>query len=92
METLYTFDGNRAGDGFGGSVAGAGDVNKDGYDDFVVGIEGDDTNATSSGSAQVFSGATGEAGRIGGDADLTKIPVMLQRRNSRARLDDIIQI
>ncbi len=56
---LYTFNGNSASDYFGGSVNGAGDVNNDGFDDVIVGAYGDAPNGLSSGSAQVFSGATG---------------------------------
>ena len=35
--TLYNFDGDEAGDAFGISVSGAGDVNGDGVDDFIIG-------------------------------------------------------
>ena len=38
-ETLYTFDGAAAIDQLGQSVAGAGDVNQDGFDDVIVGAE-----------------------------------------------------
>ena len=54
---LYTFIGASADDYFGSSVAGAGDVNRDGYPDVIVGASRDDTiNGTNSGSAWVFSG------------------------------------
>ncbi|KPL05531.1 MAG: hypothetical protein AMJ73_00280, partial [candidate division Zixibacteria bacterium SM1_73] len=33
----YTFDGEAVGDWFGYTVSGAGDVDNDGYDDFIVG-------------------------------------------------------
>jgi predicted lipoprotein with Yx(FWY)xxD motif len=56
---LYTFDGDSANDLFGSSVSGAGDVNNDGFDDLIVGAYQDDNNGTNSGSARVFSGATG---------------------------------
>jgi len=55
---LYTRYGSANADEFGGQVAGAGDVNNDGHDDFIVGSRyyglGDST-----GNAQVFSGADG---------------------------------
>ena len=56
---LYTFDGDTAGDQFGGSVSGAGDVNGDGYADLIVGANADDNNGNASGSARVFSGVDG---------------------------------
>lgn len=57
--TLYTFDGDAAGDRFGASVSGAGDVNGDGFDDVMIGAPLADNNGTDSGSAQVFSGSDG---------------------------------
>jgi hypothetical protein len=56
---LYTFNGDSAGDGFGRSVSGAGDVNNDGFDDVIVGAPDDDNIAFNSGIARVFSGADG---------------------------------
>ncbi|MEO6709004.1 MAG: integrin alpha, partial [Planctomycetota bacterium] len=56
---LYTFTGDNATDLFGSSVAGAGDMDNDNYADVIVGSIWDDVNATSSGSAKVFSGKTG---------------------------------
>ncbi len=56
---LYTFDGDSAGDNFGGSVGGAGDVNGDGVADLIVGAIGDSNNGPQSGSARVLSGIDG---------------------------------
>lgn len=56
---LHTGYGAHAGNSFGHSVAGAGDVNGDGVDDFIVGDPDDDSNGEDSGSAYVFTGAGG---------------------------------
>ncbi len=56
---LYTFNGNSAGDRFGTSVSGAGDVNGDGFDDLIVGAHLDDNTGDASGSVRILSGATG---------------------------------
>ncbi|MFH1825666.1 MAG: integrin alpha [bacterium] len=57
---LYQKDGVAAGDNFGYSVAGAGDVNGDGNADFIVGTGFANPNAMSdAGSAYVYSGADG---------------------------------
>ena len=57
---LYTFNGDSAGDWFGWSVSGAGDVNRDGYADLIVGAYKDDNNGQNSGSARVLSGKDGK--------------------------------
>ena len=56
---LYTFHGDAAGDQYGLCVCGVGDVNRDGFDDFLVGGPGNDTNDNNSGIARVYSGKDG---------------------------------
>jgi hypothetical protein len=56
---LYTFKGTAAGDNFGISVSGAGDVNNDGFADVIVGAPYADPIASEAGEAKVFSGANG---------------------------------
>jgi hypothetical protein len=58
--TLHTFNGLAAADGFGGAVAGAGDVDGDGRADLIVGAAFVDSGPRFNvGSATVFSGRTG---------------------------------
>ena len=69
---LYTFTGEAAGNRFGISVSGAGDVNDDGHDDLIVGAHKNDTGGSSAGRAYVYSGQTGKliyifTGQTGGD-------------------------
>jgi hypothetical protein len=59
-DLLHTFEGVAAGDFFGGSVAGAGDVDRDGRADVLVGAPGSDAGGANSGQAYVFSGRTFE--------------------------------
>ena len=59
-DTLYVFTGEAAGDRFGHSVASAGDVNNDGFDDLIVGAGGNDAGGSGAGRAYVFSGQTGD--------------------------------
>ena len=56
---VYTFTGEAANDRFGISVSGAGDVNNDGFVDFIVGAERNDAGGTSAGRAYVYSGQDG---------------------------------
>ena len=55
---VYTIDGSTAGDRLGHGVAGAGDVDRDGYDDFIVGAYYG--NQSRAGYAKVYSGKTGK--------------------------------
>ena len=52
----YTFTGEGAGDLFGLSVASAGDVNNDGFDDLIVGASFNDAGGTDAGRAYVYLG------------------------------------
>ncbi|MFT7620162.1 MAG: hypothetical protein ACI97A_003819 [Planctomycetota bacterium] len=54
---ILVLDGDDAGDHFGTSVAGAGDVNGDGVADFIVGAPTDELNGNNSGTVRVYSGA-----------------------------------
>ncbi len=54
---LHTFTGEAAGDFFGRSVSGAGDVNNDGFADLIVGAPGNDAGGPDAGRVYVFSGA-----------------------------------
>ena len=56
---LFQWDGQYSSDRFGQSVSGAGDVNGDGFLDFIVGADTADNNGSASGSAYVYSGANG---------------------------------
>jgi len=56
---LWTFTGEAAGDEFGKSVSGAGDLDNDGYDDVIVGAYHNDAGGTHAGRAYVYSGQTG---------------------------------
>ena len=57
---LFPIDGPSTVDNFGGSASGAGDVNGDGFDDMIVGAQGDGTiDEENRGSARVLSGFDG---------------------------------
>lgn len=56
---IRTVDGPTAGDKFGISLASTGDIDHDGFDDCIVGAEGDNTNGNNAGAAYLISGSTG---------------------------------
>ena len=56
-ETIHVLDGEGAGDLFGTALGGLGDVDKDGFGDFVVGAA--DAGPEQRGRSYVFSGRTG---------------------------------
>ena len=56
---LHTFTGEAAGDGFGIGSADVGDVNKDGYDDLLLGAWQHAGGATSGGKVYLYSGKDG---------------------------------
>jgi hypothetical protein len=53
-----TLTGAAAGDRFGEAVAGAGDLNADGFDDVIVGADENDSGGTAVGRAYVFFGGS----------------------------------
>ena len=53
-----TLDGQAAGEGFGLSVSNVGDVNNDGYPDFIVGAPWNDSAGTDAGAAYLYCGHT----------------------------------
>jgi hypothetical protein len=57
---LWTWDQQDVADQFGMSVSGVGDVDTDGYDDFIVGAPNTYVGGPAAGKAYVFSGQTGE--------------------------------
>jgi len=56
---LYQFEGQARSDFYGSAVSSAGDVNKDGFADVIVGAYKNDNTGDSAGSAYVYSGIDG---------------------------------
>ena len=56
---LYTVYGSETNSSFGNPVSGAGDVDADGYDDFIAGSPYSSNSRPQGGRAQVYSGQTG---------------------------------
>lgn len=54
-----SMSGEAFGDRFGATLANAGNVDRDGFHDFVVGAKGSDLGGLNAGRVQVFSGSTG---------------------------------
>jgi hypothetical protein len=60
-KVLRTFDAERRDDQFGRHASGAGDIDRDGFADVIVGAPGNDTGGADAGRAYVYSGKTGRA-------------------------------
>ncbi len=90
---IYIFTGEAVSDNFGASVASAGDVNNDGFDDIVVGAYSNSSGGDLAGRAYVYSGQTGEAIYVfTGEAqgDLFGLPVASAGDVNNDGFDDII--
>ena len=60
----FTILGDDPGDRVGVSVSSAGDINSDGFDDFIIGVSGNDDAGRDAGSAYVIFGKAGGIGTI----------------------------
>ncbi len=56
---IYEYSGQNAYDSFGSAINTAGDLNQDGYADFIIGIPYANSTANDSGAVEVYSGADG---------------------------------
>ena len=68
----FKIQGDAAGDLLGQSVSNAGDVNGDGYDDFIVGAPNNDFGGSNAGQAYVIFGQAGGAAGLS-DIDLSSL-------------------
>jgi hypothetical protein len=68
----YVINGANGADNSGGSVAGAGDVNGDGFADLLVGAKLDDPNGLNSGASFVIFGGQGTTATVGTSGDDTR--------------------
>jgi len=59
QEVLYSIDGDSPDERFGLAVSGVGDLDDDGFDEFIVGAPQDSTNGNQAGEVRVFSGVDG---------------------------------
>jgi len=67
----YIFTGEAAYDNFGETMAPAGDIDNDGFDDIIIGASRHDGAAVNTGRVYVFSGRTGDTLHIfDGEASL----------------------
>jgi hypothetical protein len=68
-DASWSFSGEDGNDAFGGAVSGTGDINDDGYEDFLITAPFHDDTATNTGSVYLFLGsADSSRSENGGDA------------------------
>src|SRR5690349_21514529 len=73
---IVVIQGDAAGDNAGWSVSSAGDINGDGYEDFIIGAPTGDNGGDRAGEAYILFGkptAIGNVGGVTGLFDLTAI-------------------